>query len=162
LFVIGGMNPGVRVEQALADLNTIQARLADVYPENRNRRAVSLTPLLDESVAEVRTALTFLSAAVIALLLIACTNVAGLLLVRMNGRRTELALRIALGVSRPRILTQLLLEALLLAMVGAALGIAFTYGLLQAGHQSSTQLPSQGDSLTRFLVPDSERGLSGN
>lgn len=133
LFVVGRLKAGVRVEQALADLSTIQASLAHTYPENQNRRSVSVTPLLDESVQETKSPLTFLLAAVIILLVIGCTNVAGLILVRTNGRRSELALRTALGASRSRILGQLLLEALLLALIGGAFGILFAFGLLQAG-----------------------------
>lgn len=133
LSVIGRMKSGVRMAQALSDLNIIQASLARTYSENQNRLAVSITPLLEESVSEVRPALTLLLTAVIVLLLIGCTNVAGLLLVRMSGRRPELALRSVLGASRPRILGQLLLEALLLALMGGALGIVFAFALLHAG-----------------------------
>jgi putative ABC transport system permease protein len=133
LFVIGRMMPGTQVARASADLNMIQARLASTYPENRSRPAVSLSSLLDESVSEVRSALTFLLAAAGALLLIGCTNVAGLFLARMNGRRPELALRTALGASRPRILVQLLLEASLVAFVGAVFGILFALVLLRVG-----------------------------
>jgi putative ABC transport system permease protein len=133
LFGIGRVKPDVRVEHALADLNTIQATLARFYPENRNRPAVSVTPLLEQSVSEARSALTFLLAAVIFLLLIGCANVAGLLLVRVNGRQAELALRSVLGASRTRILAQHLLESLLLALIGGVLGIFFAVGLLRAG-----------------------------
>lgn len=133
LFVIGRMKPGVRVEQALSDLNIIQASLARTYAENQNRLAVSVTPLLEESVSDVRPALTLLLTAVIVLLLIGSTNVAGLILVRMSGRRPEFALRTVLGASRPRILGQLLLEALLLALMGGAFGIVFAFVLFDAG-----------------------------
>ncbi len=131
LSVIGRLKPGVRVDQGLADLNTIQARLAGSYTENRHRPAVSFAPLLDKSVSGVRSGLTFLLAAAFILLLIGCTNVAGLLLVRANARRSEFALRSALGASGRRVLRQLLLEAMLLALIGGTFGIIFAIGLLR-------------------------------
>lgn len=135
LSIIGRLKTVVRSGQALADLNTIQLRLAHVYPENRNKLAVSVTPLLDESVSDVQSGLHVLSAAVILLLLISCANVAGLLLVRVHGRRPELVLCNVLGASRLRIIGQLLLESLVLALTGGAFGIFLAFGLIRAAAQ---------------------------
>jgi len=123
LSIVGRLKDGVEIEQALADLNTIQLGLAQHYSEERYRRAVSVAPLLDEAVADVRSALSLLLAAVGAVLLIGCANVAGLLLARANGRQPEFALRSALGASRGRVIGQLLTEALLLALAGGAAGM---------------------------------------
>jgi predicted lysophospholipase L1 biosynthesis ABC-type transport system permease subunit len=112
-------------------LNAIQSSLAHQYYENTYRLGVSIAPLLDESVADVRSALSLLLAAVGTVLIIGCTNVAGLLLARANGRQSEIAIRTALGASRVQVLRQLLVEALLLAFSGGALGIPMSLALLR-------------------------------
>ena len=133
LSVVGRLKAGVGLKQALADLNSIQRGLAQHYSEDRYRLAVSVTSLLDETVSDVRSALSLLFAAVGVVLIIGCANVAGLLLARASQRRPEVAMRTALGASRPRILRQLLLEALLLALGGGGLGILVSFVLLRAG-----------------------------
>jgi predicted permease len=133
LSIVGRLKAGVGIEQALADLDTIQLGLAKEYSEDRYRLGVSVAPLLDETVSDVRPALSLLFAAVGAVLLIGCANVAGLLLARANGRRSEVALRTALGASRVRVVRQLLLEALLLALAGGVTGILVSLVLLRAG-----------------------------
>jgi len=142
LFVVGRLQPGIRIKQALAELNTIQRGLAQQYSEDRYRLAVSINPLLAEEVADVRSALSLLFAAVGIVLIIGCANVAGLLLARANGRRPEVALRTALGASRIRVVRQLLVEALLLAFAGGAAGILASFALLRAGlHFIPSDLP---------------------
>jgi predicted permease len=131
LNIVGRLKNGVSLDQALADLNTIQRSLSQRYPEDRLRPAVSVMPLLDEAVSDVRTPLVFLFISVGLLLLIGCANVAGLLLTRANRRRPELALRTALGASRGRVIRQLLVEALLLAIAGGMLGILLSLFLLR-------------------------------
>lgn len=131
LSVVGRIKKSAGVKQALADLNAIQRNLAQEYNENSYRLGVSIAPLLDESVADARTALSLLFAAVGTVLIIGCANVAGLLLARANGRRSEIAVRAALGASRLQVLRQLLVEALVLAFAGGALGIPLSLGLLR-------------------------------
>lgn len=131
LAVVGRLKPGVSLQQAAAEMNAIQRGLAQNYSEDLNRLAVSVTPLLNEAVSNVRSILTLLFAAVGAVLLIGCANVAGLLLARANGRRPEVALRTALGASRIRVVRQLLVEALLLALAGGATGILLSVVLLR-------------------------------
>jgi predicted permease len=130
---VGRLKPGVTVAQAQADLTAVQGQLVKQYPEDRYELAIQVTPLLEDSVDGVRQVLMLLMAAVGAVLMIGCANVAGLLLARASQRRSELALRAALGASRARILRQILLESLLLALGGGMAGILLSFILLQAG-----------------------------
>ena len=142
LAIVGRLKPGVGIAQALADLNTIQRSLAQQYSEDRYKLGVSISPLLDDAVADVRSVLILLLAAVGVVLLIACANVAGLLLARANARRPEVALRTALGASRIRVIRQLLVESLLLAVAGGTLGILASFALLRLGlHLVPADLP---------------------
>ncbi len=133
LSIIGRIKKSAGAKQALADLNAIQRSLAQQYYENTYRPGVSIAPLLEQSVANVRSSLSLLLAAVGTVLIIGCANVAGLLLARANGRRSEIAIRTALGASRVRVLHQLLVEAILLAFSGGALGIPMSLALLRIG-----------------------------
>jgi predicted permease len=133
LAIVGRLKPGVSIEQALADLNTIQRDLAQRYSEDRYRLAVFIQPLLNEAIGDIRPLLTLLLASVGVVLLIGCTNVAGLLLARVATRRSEIAVRTALGASRMRVVRQLLIEALLLALAGGAAGILASFLLLRVG-----------------------------
>jgi putative ABC transport system permease protein len=135
LSVVGRLKPDSSLKQALAELNTIQRGLAQQYSEDRDRPAVSINPLLEQEVSDIRPALSLLFGAVGIVLIIGCANVAGLLLARANGRRPEVALRTALGASRIRVVRQLLVEALLLAFAGGASGILASFALLRAGLQ---------------------------
>ena len=133
LSIIGRIKKSAGTKEALADLNAIQRGLAQQYYENSYRLGVSIAPLLEQSVADVRSALSLLLAAVGTVLIIGCANVAGLLLARAGGRQSEIAIRTALGASRIRVLRQLLVEALLLAFSGGALGIPMSLALLRIG-----------------------------
>jgi putative ABC transport system permease protein len=124
LLVIGRLKPGVTWERALADLNAIAQQLAQQYPESNKGWSVTGQRFYDWIVPEQsRRALLVFAGAVIFVLLIACSNVANLLLARAAARQKEMAIRLALGAGRGRIIRQLLCEALLLALVAGALGL---------------------------------------
>ncbi len=133
LHIVGRIKSGVTLQQARADLNTIQRQLAQQYPENRFRPAVFVQPLLRQQVGDSRNVLLLLLASVGAVLLIGCANVAGLLLARASSRKTEIAVRTALGASRIRVVRQLLIESLLLAGCGGVIGILASIVLVRIG-----------------------------
>lgn len=123
-FVIGRMKSGVTLAQAQDQMNTIAQRLEAQY---KNSRGIRLVQILDLWVANVRSTLWMMMAAVGFVLLIACTNVANLLLARATVRRREISIRVALGAGRSRLIQQFLAEGLLLSMLGGALGIALAW-----------------------------------
>jgi len=133
LSMIGRPKPGISRARALADLNAIMRDIEREHPENRGL-TLELTPLQDSIVQAARPAILVLMGAVAFVLLIACGNLANLLLAHAIGRRREVAIRAALGASRPRLIRQFLTEGILLALVGGSAGVLLASWSLGAVH----------------------------
>jgi putative ABC transport system permease protein len=132
LHVVGRLRPGVSLGVASAQLDAVASRLAHDYPVTNAHASASITPLHDSIVGDTRTPLYVLLGAVSILLLIACVNVANLLLVQAAGRQRELALRLALGAARVRLVRQALTESLVLSVLGAGVGAALGWAATRA------------------------------
>jgi putative ABC transport system permease protein len=129
---VGRMRPGVTLEQAQADADRVAAQLANDFPQSNTDRGVWLFSLRDSYLGPTKTLLLAVFAAVGLLLLIACANVVGLQLVRAAGRRQEIALRLAIGADRSRLLQQLIVEGLVLAFAAAVVGFVVSYWGVEA------------------------------
>ncbi len=124
LSVVGRLAPGVTPQQAQRDLSTVQRRLAEQYPDaDHGWTAACAVPLLDTIVGDARPALLIVLGAVACLLLIACVNIAALLLARVGAREREFAVRTALGAPGSRVLRQVLTESVVLALAGGVVGV---------------------------------------
>jgi predicted permease len=126
-LVVARLKPDVTLLQSQAEMNTISSRLADQYPDDDKGWGAVIVPLREERVAQVRPSLLILLGAVAFVLLIACANVANLVLAKTLGRRKEIAVRLALGASAGRVIQQILAETILLSTAGAAFGLALAH-----------------------------------
>ena len=126
--VFGRLAPGVTAAQAQSELLAVKARLNDQYPVFKKRWGVMVQPLTDVIAGVTRTPMLLLLGAVSVVLLIACANVANLLLARSCHRQQELAVRAALGASGARLVRQVLTENLVLTLLGGAAGVLLAYG----------------------------------
>jgi putative ABC transport system permease protein len=141
-LVVARLNDGVTLKQAQAELNAISSRLVQQYPKDDKGWGAIAIPLTEDLVGEIRPSLLILLGAVAFVLLIACANVANLLLARTLSRRKEIAIRAALGAGRGRLLQQALSETLLLAFAGGLLGLIFAhYGLELIVNYLAQRLP---------------------
>jgi putative ABC transport system permease protein len=146
LRVIGRLKPAVGIEQARAELHELAGVLEREYPANNTDWDYVVRPFADNLVTNVRPTLWILAGAVVLVLLIACVNVASLMLARASGRQREVAVRLAIGATRGRIVRQLLVESLLLAVIAGALSVLIAVWSTQA--------------LVRVIPPDVPRAGS--
>ena len=139
--VVGRLKTGVRLAEASADLATVQSQLGAQFPKIDHDLIVQTIPLKETVVGGVRDSMWLLYGSVSLLLLIACSNIAALLLARTADREHEISVRFSLGASRSAIVTQILAEVLALAMAGSLLGLLVAAGAARAFHLLSNQLP---------------------
>jgi putative ABC transport system permease protein len=132
LVVLGRLKPGITIAMANADLDIVARHIAEAYPKSNKGWKVNVEPLKNDFLnRDVQIMLKFLQGVVAFVLLIACVNVANLLLARGATRQKEIAIRASMGASRQRIFGQFLIESLLVALVGGALGVALAYVLMK-------------------------------
>ena len=155
LLALARLKPGIRPAQAQAEMNTIAARLEQLYPQTNTGRRASVVLLRDQVAGDFTPIFLWISmGAVLFVLLIACVNVANMHLARAAGRHKEMAVRASLGATRKRMVRQLLTESLVLALLGATVGIAVAKLLL---HLFKTSMPSE---ITRLIPGWQSMGIN--
>ena len=145
---VGRLGPGVNLERAQAEASTIASQLATEYPDSNPGVGIAMTPLREELVGTVRPILLVLMAAVVAVLLITCSNLAGLQLARCVTRQKEIAVRSALGATRSQVVRLLLTESLVASTVGGVAGVSLAYAALPL---LAAALPSDQQAIMPFL-----------
>jgi putative ABC transport system permease protein len=153
-LVIARLKANTQIPQAQAQMNTLSARLAQQYPEDDKGWGAVVIPLREQLVSDVRPALLILLGAVAFVLLIACANVANLVLAKTFGRRKEIAIRVALGATGSRVVQQILAETLLMSLAGGALGLLLArFGIFLTLKFLSDNLPKSTEvSLDGFVL----------
>ncbi len=154
LLVMARLKPGVTIAQANADMDTVAKRIAEVYPKSNQGWSATVEPLQNDFLErDVRRALWMLLGAVGFVLLIACANVANLLLARGTARQKEIAVRASLGATRAQLFSQFLTESLALAAIGGALGIALAWALLKVIMAMIPQFTLPSEAEVRLNIP---------
>ncbi|HEY0380187.1 MAG TPA: ABC transporter permease [Pyrinomonadaceae bacterium] len=153
LHLLGRLKDGVTLRQAEAELKAIASRLEQQYQSENANRTITLVSAQENLVGDLKPTLLVLLGAVAFVLLVACANVANLLLARAAGRGREMALRTALGASRPRIIRQLLTESLLLSLIGGVLGLLLSlWGIDLLGAFVPADIPRVGETRLDLTV----------
>lgn len=155
--VMARLKQGVTIEQAQQEAATISDGLARRYPDASKGWTIQLVPVADDSIGAIRPVLSILVAAVASVLLIACINMAAFLMIRLDGRSRELAMRSTLGASRSRLLQQVLTESLVLSGAGGLLGLGLSWLLIV----SIRDLDAGANSFARHLIGMESVSING-